>query len=48
LSAKPFKTKQIHDKVGRKSRKIDKYQQIGQSLGAPTFVEAVQAITGIC
>jgi hypothetical protein len=48
LSAKPFKTKQIHDEVGRKSRKIDKYQQIGQSLGAPTFVEAVQAITGIC
>jgi hypothetical protein len=45
LSAKPFKNKQIHDEICRKSRKIEKYQQIGQSLGAPTFVEAVQAMT---
>jgi hypothetical protein len=37
LSAKPFMNKQIQDEIGRKSRKIDKYQQIGQSLGAPTF-----------
>jgi hypothetical protein len=43
LSANPFKTKQIHDEISRKSRKIDKYQQIGQSLGAPIFVQSVCA-----
>jgi hypothetical protein len=45
LNAKPFKNSQIHEEIGRKSCKTDKYQQIGQSLGAPTFVEAVQAMT---
>jgi hypothetical protein len=45
LNARPFKNKQIQDKIGRKSRKIDKYQQIGQSLGSPAFVEAVQTRT---
>jgi hypothetical protein len=45
LNARPFKNKQMQDEIGHKSRKIDKYQQIGQSLGAPTSVEAVQAMT---
>jgi len=33
------------DALDRKNRKHAKYNQIGQSLGAPTFVEAIQAMT---
>ena len=33
------------DALDRKNRKQAKYNQIGQSLGAPTFVEAIQAMT---
>jgi hypothetical protein len=45
LSAKTKQTTTVMAEIGRKSRKLDKYQQIGQSLGAPTFVEAIQAMT---
>ena len=33
------------DALDRKNRKQAKYNQTGQSLGAPTFVEAIQAMT---